>query len=179
KCSSKCLHCGINECLECHSGFLLQKGECQKECQKGYFQSSDKRCLECHRTCETCNGGDIGSCTSCKAPYIKQGSLCVSSCPPLTFQHLGTCASCHESCSQCLDSTRFSCLKCSNKAEILLPNTSSMEMKNESPHLDALREVTKPDHDTESPFITDKRKSVGRCVTSCPDGYKLHGSLCL
>ncbi|RXG54532.1 Proprotein convertase subtilisin/kexin type 5 [Armadillidium vulgare] len=54
-----------------------------------------------------------------------------------------------------------------------------MEMKNESPHLDDLREVTKPDHDTEPPFITDKRKSIGRCVTSCPDGYKLHGNLCL
>ena len=81
-CDDKCKTCkdgpieGNQNCLSCKDGNdFLQEGNCIKNCTDGFYEDSNKTCINCHENCKTCEKGEKDgnqNCLSCKdnVPYL-------------------------------------------------------------------------------------------------------------
>ena len=81
-CDDKCKTCkdgpieGNQNCLSCKDGNdVLQEGNCIKNCTDGFYEDSNKTCINCHENCKTCEKGEKDgnqNCLSCKdnVPYL-------------------------------------------------------------------------------------------------------------
>ncbi|KAL4488818.1 hypothetical protein ABPG72_016471 [Tetrahymena utriculariae] len=88
RCHPMCQSCKkdnkLQSCVDCIDNASKVKGKCR--CDNGYYfayqrnsgQNYPGTCEECNSSCQTCNGPDFRSCTSCKNGYdLKDGNTCV------------------------------------------------------------------------------------------------------
>ncbi|KAG8187463.1 hypothetical protein JTE90_009532 [Oedothorax gibbosus] len=104
-CSITCKTCFGNmssQCSGCKEGYLLQKGQCVKNCDENFYLSR-KYCLECHESCLTCEGPNANDCISCSlSGQFLQDGKCVDSCIGHFYVVDNVCLACNESCFKCL-----------------------------------------------------------------------------
>ena len=107
--------------VTCGAHSYCFEGECL--CQSGWhqFEGCDTGACECNRqdcddaSCETCDNGTSGSCTSCGAPlpFMFQGQ-CYAECGAGYYADnaTGVCAACDASCLTCSGSGAEHCTSC-------------------------------------------------------------------
>lgn len=117
KCFETCLTCnGIYKisCLTCDHGSttpFYHQQECLEECPPKLFPSPTKICLDCHSTCEECNGISSTQCLKCEdGKFLKNGS-CIPACGLGFYQNTvtNTCDPCTLNCDVC---NTTQCTKC-------------------------------------------------------------------
>ncbi|KAL4440940.1 hypothetical protein ABPG74_009353 [Tetrahymena malaccensis] len=88
RCHPMCQSCKndnkLQSCVDCIDNASKVKGKCK--CDDGYYFAYQRNsginypgtCEECNSNCQTCNGPDFRSCTSCNNGYdLKDGNTCV------------------------------------------------------------------------------------------------------
>ncbi|EAS02138.2 bowman-birk serine protease inhibitor family protein (macronuclear) [Tetrahymena thermophila SB210] len=88
RCHPMCQSCQndnkLQSCVDCIDNASKVKGKCR--CDSGYYFSYQRNsganypgsCEQCNSNCQTCNGPDFRSCTSCQNGYdLKDGNTCV------------------------------------------------------------------------------------------------------
>ncbi|GIY35545.1 extracellular matrix protein FRAS1 [Caerostris darwini] len=104
-CPPSCKTCFGNmtsQCSSCENGYLLQKGQCVKNCDPNFYVS-DGYCLECHESCLSCHGPMSSECISCAlSGQLLQDGSCVDDCIGHFYIADGYCLECNESCARCL-----------------------------------------------------------------------------
>ena len=128
-CHESCAECigkGVQECIGCYSGFVLEDGVCSvdsssKQCSLGkYYDDGEEQCVPCSPNCRKCT--DNITCLSCGSNYFLwterigasqlEVTTCVNECPKgfhgddvsLSCQscpsYCSTCDS-HDACTSC------------------------------------------------------------------------------
>ena len=104
KCYDNCQDCSeysddpLNQkCTECKSEFLLENGNCVKQCSNGY-EKKDKTCSSCEEETETCNNfvNNTCDCLECKFHYYLNKSKCY-----LCDYNCGDCSIIPTNCTNC------------------------------------------------------------------------------
>uniref|UniRef100_A0A3P9GZH8 Fraser extracellular matrix complex subunit 1 n=1 Tax=Oryzias latipes TaxID=8090 RepID=A0A3P9GZH8_ORYLA len=126
-CSSDCQRCtadlqtGVGSvCLWCSAdGEWLLGDHCVSRCPAGRFGLRGA-CMECHSSCETCNGAGPLSCTSCPPDKVLLPSgLCAPKCPVGYYNNgHGTCQACDSQCLSC--DMGGVCTSCRDPAKVLM-----------------------------------------------------------
>ncbi|XP_023814674.1 extracellular matrix protein FRAS1 isoform X2 [Oryzias latipes] len=126
-CSSDCQRCtadlqtGVGSvCLWCSAdGDWLLGDHCVSRCPAGRFGLRGA-CMECHSSCETCNGAGPLSCTSCPPDKVLLPSgLCAPKCPVGYYDNgHGTCQACDSQCLSC--DMGGVCTSCRDPAKVLM-----------------------------------------------------------
>lgn len=135
-CDASCVTCHgatANDCDSCGQFKDLNAGACA--CRAGYTASgavcvppvSDcpfgmflgaTTCMACHPTCESCNGGMVNNCLSCRSELgyklIKTtiDTTGVCKCPDGAYSTDQGCKPCAKSCQSCTGPADSQCLNC-------------------------------------------------------------------
>ncbi|XP_041854892.1 extracellular matrix protein FRAS1 [Melanotaenia boesemani] len=123
QCHADCLSClgSPDHCESCGDPkAFLHLGRCVSICPSGFY-AEGQVCEACPPSCATCSSRwDCQSCGS-QLPFLSpDGSRCLATCPPASYQHDHThCRRCHESCSECRGPSQQECVSCSDPAALL------------------------------------------------------------
>ncbi|KAL4494498.1 hypothetical protein ABPG72_019908, partial [Tetrahymena utriculariae] len=141
ECFKDCKTCNgpqSNQCISCKDGLnIYHKDNICTDCNKDNFwiSNSDKKCYDCHSSCQTCNGIDKENCLTCQLPFMWLGKVC-ESCPESSYYpDLVTkkCIPCHQSCELCNSDKDTDCKKCKDQykfhTELIMENGNSKEIK--------------------------------------------------
>ncbi|CAG9336280.1 unnamed protein product [Blepharisma stoltei] len=129
KCDNNCLDCfsastHCNSCPTIYGETYLNKLDytCVSKCPDliSVVDSTNKLCLPCDASCQTCSGISSNSCLSCPTSgtkYFTSDSQCVSACSSPTHHYYNTTSSIYQCISSCpsnyyLDSPTNYCLPC-------------------------------------------------------------------
>ena len=112
--SSNCYYCPIPSFYP-----MIRDRSCVTICPNGYFLVEDAgdaamTCIQCHYSCEKCNGHRSTNCTACSAGLVLVDNRCETECPDGTFELNGVCQSagaCDTPCVTC-SSDPSHCLSC-------------------------------------------------------------------
>ncbi|XP_041465657.1 proprotein convertase subtilisin/kexin type 5-like isoform X2 [Lytechinus variegatus] len=121
QCSPLCRSCEANEnsCTSCIDGAVLRGSQCITRCMDSEYMVNE-RCLPCHSSCFSCNGGTETDCTSCFDDYVHMDMRCVEP------QQCGVgyyivnsydaasrqCLRCHSTCKDCQGPSFTDCVDC-------------------------------------------------------------------
>lgn len=96
-CSSACGNCTTGadgSCIDCRSGkvFLANiTGKfCLSTCPVYYYYQFGINCLDCYRTCKTCNGVNNDNCLTCIDGLYLSSGMCRYVCPSRTYPRAST-----------------------------------------------------------------------------------------
>ncbi|OWZ60805.1 hypothetical protein AYX15_06940 [Cryptococcus neoformans] len=189
-CPAGCLSCYIPSfsnaasydslmCQACQEGYLLEVGQCVKQCSDGWFLSegsatTNGTCQECDSSCSTCISTST-TCLSCSSSSMSAHSgSCVpsTSCPSSTVSINGTCITCPPDCATC--SSASTCSTCPSDRPILKDGRCVAYCPKDTYY----------DTDTGTCQACDWtcKNCVGEGSTmcsSCSDGYMLKGGICV
>lgn len=111
-----CYFCTSEKCKnDCPSNEFFFNFTCVKSCPQHYYSDSKNYCLECHNSCEKCNGSLSNNCLECPLDLIFYENSCLKNCPINTYlntSNVKECSFCHPSCSSCTGSENNQCLNC-------------------------------------------------------------------
>ncbi|XP_033633747.1 proprotein convertase subtilisin/kexin type 5-like [Asterias rubens] len=109
---SRCLGPRSDECLECHTNYKLDNGECSRDCGPQQFDR-EGICLACHPSCNGCSGASPYDCMECPdGAKISAEGDCIIGCPDNTYQNGGDCLRCDSSCATCDGEGDHRCISC-------------------------------------------------------------------
>ncbi|EAR90506.3 zinc finger lsd1 subclass family protein (macronuclear) [Tetrahymena thermophila SB210] len=120
QCDPTCYLCNggaNNNCLSCQNGRYLDQTlkQCVLNCNSNqYVDANSGQCMQCHSSCQTCNGPLISNCKSCKSGLFLQDSQCKPICDGSYFGDVmtNTCQPCFNSCKTCDGPNNNNCLSC-------------------------------------------------------------------
>jgi hypothetical protein len=100
---------------------MALQGKCVNSCPTGTYRSTNMTCMPCHPDCNTCSGGEIGQCTSCKSqlPVLLKGRCLLACSSSQYYDGASSCQDCDPSCSSCVGPGPGNCLTCSNSEQEL------------------------------------------------------------
>lgn len=120
-CHSGCYRCTTPSnasCVDCRLGkyFLanISGKYCLSSCPVLYYFQSGTNCLDCYSTCQTCNGTNSDTCTTCLDGLYLSAGMCRYVCPSRTYPDKvnGVCAICEANCTFCFGPTIDNCTAC-------------------------------------------------------------------
>ncbi|OXB57003.1 hypothetical protein ASZ78_000503 [Callipepla squamata] len=84
-CHRSCATCaggGVDACINCTQGYLMEDGRCVQSCSTGYYldhspESGYKSCKRCDASCLDCSGQGDRNCTICPSGYNLDSGVCV------------------------------------------------------------------------------------------------------
>ncbi|KAL4507646.1 hypothetical protein ABPG73_012334 [Tetrahymena malaccensis] len=153
KCDSTCVTCNgttNTDCLSCSKGqfLLVSNSTCVNSCDsKNGFYILDDKCIECDKSCKTCNGQLETNCLSCYFGLIFQPTLnkC-GRCEEGQYLNKSTdkCEYCDQSCLECTGKNKNECKLCANGL-ILSKVTNTCEnssiIKSQQDELESIQKV--------------------------------------
>jgi hypothetical protein len=130
-CHTRCYTCSgplATECTSCASGkYLFPNNSCECPAGKAYADATTTVCspVNCHISCETCDGVFDNNCLSCKnGAVLDVYKRCI--CPASTYRKAttGECQPCQPPCLSCTGPLLSDCLTCKTNAMELAIGTS-------------------------------------------------------
>ncbi|XP_058802575.1 furin-like protease 2 isoform X2 [Phymastichus coffea] len=113
-CEANCASCTEqpNHCTTCEHHLVLYNYKCHAACPIYTFESQDYNCLDCHTSCETCNGTGSNQCIGCRAGLFAFAGECRRFCPNgyAADKKRRECLACPPGCANC--STSQDCTSC-------------------------------------------------------------------
>jgi hypothetical protein len=130
-CHTRCYTCSgplATECTSCASGkYLFPNNSCECPAGQAYADATTTVCspVNCHISCETCDGVFDNNCLSCKnGAVLDVYKRCI--CPASTYRKAttGECQPCQPPCLSCTGPLLSDCLTCKTNAMELAIGTS-------------------------------------------------------
>ncbi|XP_072167350.1 proprotein convertase subtilisin/kexin type 5-like [Diadema setosum] len=122
-CHSSCVTCkggSATDCLSCnYYNFLDNQNRCVTDCPVSFYPDYESNlCRQCHSSCSTCLGSNAEDCIECSPStymLLRNGQLCVETCPEGFYEseELGfrDCRQCSIECLDCT-SSYLNCISC-------------------------------------------------------------------
>ncbi|KAL4508482.1 hypothetical protein ABPG72_003786 [Tetrahymena utriculariae] len=172
QCHQTCQSCkgqSDKDCNSCQIGRFLLNNICYAQCPKGTYSDSisqacvqqcpmpnqyqddvDNTCSYCHPNCKTCTGSTQNNCLTCETGFYKNGSSCLSLCPPSYYP----------------DSINFVCLKCNPECDTCYGPDKNQCQSCKLPRIFYLNQCI-----TQCPSGFFMHPTSNSCVTVCPKSY--------
>ncbi|EAR88127.3 zinc finger lsd1 subclass family protein (macronuclear) [Tetrahymena thermophila SB210] len=190
QCDQSCKTCNGNSnsnCLSCSLPLYFDSAtsKCVSNCNQNQYKSdSSASCLNCHPTCETCNGPLNSQCLSCPSKTYLYQKQCFTTCPSGYYQNNQTnqCQQCDSSCLTCFNGSSKNCLTCaspryfqhvSNSCNLTCnsnqyPNNSDFTCQSCD---QSCASCSGPSSDQCQSCSENKFFYQNKCLSSCPDGF--------
>ncbi|XP_024138350.1 proprotein convertase subtilisin/kexin type 5 isoform X1 [Oryzias melastigma] len=186
-CPTPCEDCrNSTYCLACQPDYFLTGGECKKQCPPQTFaDSSEWRCQPCHHSCHTCHGPSSAECDICLGGTLPSPRGCYVNCGAGKYYDgkLRECRKCNTTCSTCFGQEGQYCSSCSKgyyldqvgscvrqcpSGSYLNPDRQQCVdcSSNCEECVDTMDNCISCSKDSNKPFL-----HLGRCWSSCPDGF--------
>ncbi|EAR99373.2 transmembrane protein, putative (macronuclear) [Tetrahymena thermophila SB210] len=172
QCHQTCQSCqgqSDKDCISCQIGRFLLNHICYAQCPSGTYSDSisqtcvkqcpkinqyqddiDNTCSYCHPNCKTCTGPTQNQCQTCETGFYKNGTSCLSICPPGYYQ----------------DSVNFVCLKCNGECDTCYGPDKNQCQSCKLPRIFYLNQCI-----TQCPTGFFMHPTSNSCVTVCPKSY--------
>ncbi|EAR95397.3 transmembrane protein, putative (macronuclear) [Tetrahymena thermophila SB210] len=156
-CDSSCATCNqgsSGSCLSCLLPSVLYNGQCIQNCPNSLYKDldlkqcvqdctarfpnkypnkSDMTCQYCNPYCQQCTGPLSTQCITCKNPYLKFNTSCLSQCQQGTYfnsqkvnSNDNDCKQCNPACLDCYGPESNNCVTCSPTLYTLTQNGSTI-----------------------------------------------------